>query len=530
MKNRAIKFIVCIAIVSCLMVGFCTSFASAEPAWLIRAKAGVSAAMLAAQLVINPINVALDSPLSEAIDPEGRIEWVETLPEYLERSKIRVYPDVVTIDGVPYTDIWLGPDAANKLRLQGLDFVSAYNILNNQSSPISYATGAGYASGLPFYQVDGNIQSQLYSVPVDDNYYDIGFAQSRYNTNTSNRSWFIKYPYQSTERTNYTFVNTFGNPHSYYNYYRVTNTNQVTLYSVNPNNNHRSSMLIEGLIYSPSPFSFDYTSGVIDAPLAEEDGLLMRVPSSYTDPDTSHSTYNYDIHDLININPSVASPTGTTVEIDPDLNPDFQTDIDLGNGVGDIIWKILSLLDLLDNIDIEFAPEPQSPEPGPQPGTIDPLPDPDPSPDEPSSGTTISNTDWTKLDEILRWIQSTIDSLRHITESLQTMLDSLFDQIQEIYEAIQSLPEQLLEDIETGPSRVFRKALDVLKSLFLPLLLPIKAMMGLWHYVVEWLSSVNAPFLWILGIMNGTSYNMVLPIYAVLAGSICIAIYKALGR
>ena len=55
-------------------------------------------------------------------------------------------------------------------------------------------------------------------------------------------------------------------------------------------------------------------------------------------------------------------------------------------------------------------------------------------------------------------------------------------------------------------------------------------MMGLWHYVVEWLASVNAPFVWIFGVMSGASANMVLPIYATLAGSICIAIYKALGR
>ena len=103
-------------------------------------------------------------------------------------------------------------------------------------------------------------------------------------------------------------------------------------------------------------------------------------------------------------------------------------------------------------------------------------------------------------------------------------------QLQNIIETLQTLPQQILEDIETGPSKVFRKALDILKSLFFPLLLPIKAMMGLWHYVVEWLQSVNAPFVWIFGIMSGASYNMVLPIYAVLAGSICIAIYKALGR
>lgn len=517
------------------MVGFCTSFASAEPAIVTRVKAGVAAAMLAAQLVITPVDVLTSEPIASGIDPEGRLEWVETFPEYLERSKIRVYPDVVTIDGVPYTDIWLGPDAANNLRLKGLDFATAYNIANNQSEAISYATGVGYCNDVPMYRVNGVITSQNFSIvyPLPNENYNI---------------------YEIASQT-FALGTNMGtvDPPRYRCYVHAVPDAGGTLSGQVPRSDTSSSARIRwgrsGASYGycvqigpdfinwgnliplvSDPFSFDYTSGVIDAPLAEEDGLLMRIPSSYTDPDPQVTEHNYDIHDLINIYPQVATPQGHEVEINPELNPDFQTDIDLGNGIGDLIRIILTLLDVLDNIDIEFAPEPDSPEPAPEPGTIDPLPDPDPAPDEPTSGTTIANTDWTMLDEILRWIQSTIDSIRHITESLQTMLDSLFYQLQHIIESLESLPEQLLEDIETGPSKVFRKALDVLKSLFLPLLLPIKAMMGLWHYVVEWLASINAPFLWIFGVMSGTSANMVLPIYAVLAGSICIAIYKALGR
>ena len=106
----------------------------------------------------------------------------------------------------------------------------------------------------------------------------------------------------------------------------------------------------------------------------------------------------------------------------------------------------------------------------------------------------------------------------------------ILQQIAEIPEAIRELADQILEDIELGPAKLFDKALDILKSLFLPLLLPIRAMMNLWHYVVEWIQSVSSPFTWIFGIMSSTSYNMVLPIYALLAGGICISIYKALGR
>ena len=524
------------------MVGFCNAFASAEPAWLIRAKAGIAAAMLASNLVINPINYALDDALLEGIDPVGYVQNIQQTPWelYLDQSVIKVVPDTVYIDGVPYSDIWLGPDAADSLRLAGLDFASAYNIANNQSTAISYANGYGYLRGVPLYEVNGSIQSPTYVSsfpwPATSDYLVGSTSIGDFTINLRDRRESAAYTRAYASRaldgvdSGYTLV--FGNidnpsvglqikPYNGAYYWHASNTHSQW---------GPSTTRFGGALPTPSvdSFSFDYTSGIIDAPIDPEDGLLIRIPSEYTSQ--SSPQYNYDIHDLINIYPTVTQPGGHEINIDPELNPDFEADIDLGNGVGDLIRTILTLLDVLDNIDVKFAPEPDSPEPPPEPGQIDPLPDPVPAPDEPISGTTIADTDYTKLDEILRWIQSTIDSIRHITESLQTMLDSLFDQLQDIIQALQELPEQLLEDIETGPSKVFRKALDILKSLFMPLLLPIKAMMNLWHYVVEWIQSISSPFSWIFGVMSGTSYNMVLPIYAVLAGSICIAIYKALGR
>lgn len=529
MFKRGYKLIISVFLVTTLLFCCCSAFAdAATPVWLLRAKSAVLATLLAMDLVTTPINVVLDAPLAESVDPLGTIPWVETLPEYLDRSVIKVLPDTVIIDGVEYSDIWLGPEAAEKLRLQGLDFATAYNILNNQDN-ITYADGVGYVYGVPIYTTDQILyptrsQSVVMSSPGTYSFGDhINYTledrgsgsypgslntyldQSYLGNNTSSRPInFVSYIYANSspvENSNY-YIRVEG---------RGTSARNYNL----------------GKVIDYAPFEFDYTSGVIDAPLSDGDGLLIRVPTQYSDPD-SPSTVIYDIHDLININPSVTQPGGHEININPSLNPDFETDLDLGNGLGDLLLTIFGL-DLLNKI-INFAPEPISPDPQPQPGVIDPLPDPEPAPDDPVPGTTIANQDWTKLDELLRWIQSTIDSIRHITESLQTMLDTLFDQIQDIIQTLHDLPQQILEDIETGPAKVFRKALDILKSIFLPLLLPIKAMMNLWHYVIEWLSSVSAPFTWIFGVMSATSYNMVLPIYAALAGGICIAIYKALGR
>lgn len=528
MLKRGYKLIISVVLVATLFIGFGSAFASAStPVWLLRAKAGVAAAMLASQLVLHPVDVVLDSPIAQAVDPLGKNEWVETLPEYLDRSTIKVVEDTVIIDGVSYSDVWLGPDAANSLRLQGLDFATAYNILNNQSEAITYASGKGTVGGVPVYEIDGSNRyySQKYYFSGAGTY-EYGDMSTIVGAGTSSNTYSLTTVWADGSSTlNYT-----ADPVRNAPYGREFSTNQ---------NGYAMSRLYRGGSWTSwgqqtnsrlptvlHDFSFDYVSGEIDAPLAEDDGLLVRVPSSYTDPDSG--TVIYDIHDFTINYPDINQPGGHEINIDPSLNPDFQTDVNLGNGIGDLLLTIFGL-DLLNKI-INFAPEPTTPEPGPQPGVIDPLPDPDPAPDEPTSGTTIADTDWTKLDELLRWIQSTIDSIRHITESLQTMLDSLFDRLQNLIETLESLPQQILEDIETGPSKVFRKALDILKSLFMPLLLPIKAMMGLWHYVVEWLASVNAPFVWIFGVMSGASANMVLPIYAALAGSICIAIYKALGR
>ena len=104
MLKRSYKLIISVVLVATLFISFGSAFASAStPVWLLRAKAGVAAAMLASSLVTTPINVALDSPIAQSIDPLGKNEWVETLPEYLDRSTIKVVENTAIIDGVEYS-------------------------------------------------------------------------------------------------------------------------------------------------------------------------------------------------------------------------------------------------------------------------------------------------------------------------------------------------------------------------------------------------------------------------------------------
>lgn len=512
------------------MIGFSSAYASAaSPVWLLRAKAGIAAAMLAANLVIEPVNLLVDDMILEGIDPQGYVETIQDTPwvDYIDRNVITVRPDVVTIDGVPYSDIWLGTDAANSLRLAGFDFVSAYNILSNQSSAITYADGKGYILGMPAFshpQSQTKAITQVYNISIPNSY---TLGNATLNTTVEGMYYQPRFVLTSSDLINSynwngaygTLGSSSGDVQFEFEPYRNQNSlNCIVHYTDNDGRVRESSKINSGEINSfvAQPFAFDYVSGSLDPTPLQDDGLLMRVPSSYNDG--QGSVYNYDIHDLINIYPQLDDTQGHELVFDPNLNPDFDVDLDMGNALGDIISAVIiaKLLDVLgDNAEVIYAPFPEKEDPGP----VDPdLPDPD---------VPIGDQDPIWLDDLMRWIKNAIDRLG---ETITDAIDAIHEDIQEIISQISELADKILEDIELGPAKLFDKALDILKSLFLPLLLPIRAMMNLWHYVVEWISSISIPFTWIFGIMSGISVNLVLPIYALLAGGICISIYKALGR
>ncbi len=527
------------------MVGFCTSFASAElplRSAMQRFNAWVASALVAGQITVGstlaPIQSVLDSlnygagmPWTPSYTYQGAT-WDDDI---LNRSTIKIRPNSYTIDGVTYSDVIISSDATQKFRVNAYDLETAWNIASQSSG--SYGTGIGTFNGVPIYRVNNQAVSQMYLLSDGSN----GIGNFVVNTSTSfhdDRAFStVSIDGNTPIERSINESDWEGLAAQVENPTSSTGGNLVAGFKwrqyISPSINNSNRYYFES-----APFDFDWVSGTVPAEQLPEGSMLhFRIPSEHND--STHTDTNYSIPDFVQNYPTYSTPDGYTFEFDPSLNPDFDLDIDASDALGNIISAIIAayLAGLIDTPSTVIEYTIDEPEPVPQPGVIDPLPDPDPAPDDPVPGTTIADTDWIKLDEILRWIQSTIDSIRHLTESLQTMLDSIFDAIQsaiqhiaEIPEAIRELADKILEDIELGPSKLFDKALDILKSLFMPLLLPIKAMMNLWHYVVEWIQSISSPFTWIFGVMSGTSYNMVLPIYAVLAGSICIAIYKALGR
>lgn len=547
--KKLISILVCVVL--CVSL---SSSAFAELAIVTRAKALIAATMLASNLVLEPVGAAFDNAMADSVDPLYMVDTIShsSWQDYLDQSVIQVRPNSVTVDGIEYSQILLGPDATQSLRAAGLDFATVYNILSNQSEAISYASGAGYVTfsgfdSVPIYNVDGerispsvNFENEGWYNPVlGPRYHRVFSANPNYNFRFN-----LSGPgYSASVITNNSvlpfgmriYITSSGYPRVSYYYdssWHNTNGDYGT--------------------FQASSFSFDYTSGVIDAPLADDDWTVIQVPTEYSDP-VSGNTYN--INNIVNNYPSL--PSGHLINVDPTLNPDFQTDVNLGNDLGDLVNTILNLLDFLKDLDgfkieinknVEPQPEPE-PAPVPDPGVI---PDPGEDPGSPSEDLPVADTEFSWLDNLLRWIQSTIDSFRvavqnqllniqeainSIKSAFDTAIQNILDFLQDILDAMQNI-DQILQDlfdnildaIEQGPVKLWRSALNVLKTVFAPILATLKSFVGLWHYVVEWVGVILNPFLWFFNIMSGTSYNMVLPIYAGLAGFIVIAIYKRFGR
>ena len=527
MTRRSLtKYIISLVIIVALITSFSAPAFAISSSDFIRAKSWIAAGITALNVALSPISYAGQNAVQQAVDPLGIVNTIQEqdYAYYMDRSTIKIYPDVVEIDGQLYSDIWLSYDAANKFRTEGLDFFTAYSIASNSNA--TYAEGLGYCENIPIFNVNNTPQSQLYpftfGVVGDPNYYQFGnIILGAYNRQTS---YYTQYAINQTPSGSY------SNTGRAYDNFRIQrySGNVYKGYVVNSNN---SSIAASGpnLSLDSSPFEFDYVSESIPTePLASDEGLYIRVPSSHSN--TTYPERSYDIPDYVENNPDI---TNWTFDLDP-TGGDYELNVDLNNGLGDLISAIIAayLLDLISdpNVIIDYDIEPDEPTP-PVPGTI-------------------ANTPWATLE---RWLsdikeaiidgiqdiidaigaieQWIIDAVHDLIDVIQDVLDTIADFLQDILDAIENIQEalqdilqdiadilsELLEDIESAPIRVFDKVLDVLRNIFLPIIAFIKLHFGIWHYVVEWVTAISSVFLKFFGYMSNTSYNMVLPIYAAIS-------------
>ena len=281
----------------------------------IRAKSWIATAITALNITLSPLNYAGSHAVQDAVDPLGIVNTIQEqdYAYYMDRSTIKIYPDVVSIDGQLYSDIWLSYDAANKFRTDGIDFYTAYSIASNSNG--TYASGEGFVAGIPVYSITGsnNLYSQLYFAPGIGQY-SIGDINVTTTYNSSSRNNYVAtYPSQGGSISGSYVKDREG--------FRAKcdqNFNNGDFGVSDANYNLWSHLIISSQNCISSPFDFDYVSGSIPAePLTQDQGLRIRVPSTHTN--STHPERSYDITDYVDDNPDIVD---YTFNFDPLTNPD----------------------------------------------------------------------------------------------------------------------------------------------------------------------------------------------------------------
>lgn len=474
----------------CIALLFCCTLSPVASADISYTDKQRVAAMIGAAL--SALNITLESlamPVTDVYnylsDPLDVVYTYQDklLSDYYDKSTIQVWDNYTEIDGVLYTDIWFGNKPADMFRINAGDLETAWNITSNSTG--TAVSGAGFFDGAPLYLLPNNIiQSQKYTFSAPGSYaFGSGTVDFSLVDGTPDclASW----------SSSYSAPTRLPRESSYSGFYQLTKNASTSTLLVR---NYSGGFVTFGAYnqghFVDQPFNFDWVSGTIPAdPIPDSDtGLMIRVPSS-------------DVQDWVQDHPEYTAPGG--VNVDLDVDPSVSVDID------DLVDKLIPLIPIIPVGDINFSKQ-HDEEPSPDP---DPDPDVDPDPIPVPDGTLLPSTPW--------------DNLKH---RLDRIIESINNAPDRIIKSIGDLGDSILKDIQKGPIDIFDKGLDLLRDIFLPFFQGLAGALGIWHYVVDWLSSISGAFSWLTTVIFGASGIIALPIYASIAGIIVISIYRRFGR
>lgn len=561
MLKRSYKLIICVVLVTTLFCSF--SFAPAHAVVTeIAAGAGLLGSALGS-LGVELLAGGAATAGSLALWLNGDYSIIGSLTGVAD-GYIKVAENSVFIDGVEYDSIFLDPSMAAELHTQVFDFITQKAITDNSSGIL--ASGAGFFAGIPMYLLYYNgspyLSSQSYYVSGAGSY-SIGSAVLTLTERAT------------PGKFNYSFVapNSSASATNQDSGFIVINRNISNSWRMAVNSSYGGFVLSNQPVndFIESSFNYSYVSTYIDAtPLPSDYGFQAYVPSSaLSGAGISGGTYVIDggvgedtiieliqlLDDLYGQNEIVdaefteetapAPPVPDTTIADTSYSTLHDELIDIKNHQahsGSVLENIDSGVDVIgrsvDNIDETLTGIDGYLEQGITDivdsvdtfgqSVVDGLSDVEDAVD--TFGQSVVS-ELGRLRSTFDTIgQSVISILQGIRTAIGTVVTTITDAVSDITDAIEGLAEQVLEDIETAPINVFSTALDVIKLAFAPIIAALKACIGLWHYVVEWVQVTAPVFSTFFGLMSGTSYNMVLPIYAALAGPIVIAIYKRFGK
>lgn len=449
---------------------------------------------------------------------------------------IKVGEDSITIDGVVYDSIFLDPSMASELHTQAFDFITQNAITSNSSGIL--AQGYGYIDGTALYNQNGLIRTQgivISNYPAD---YTIDGCTINITVASANPPITVRFSgWGFAPSPSYKFPTAF--PLTVW----IELNGQGKPILKAQFNNSTPGTIFTGYAgdVSQDAFNYSYVSRNIDAtPLPSDYGFQAFIPRTAISG--------------AGINP------GTYV-------------IDGGAGE-DTIIELLQLIDeLLDDDEVkeaEFTPALDPPVP-PQPiptdalgaipydewidtfgqsvyGRLDSIDDGIDTVGNIIAGAgedvvdvidTYGQSVVTGLDSIETAIdtagQSVTDGLTDVETAIGSAEQSITDSVDAVAEKVEALDttvDQVIEKIERHPLDLFGVFLDRLTNI--PVIRDIfdgiKRHVGIWHYVVEWLQCIGNFLAFFIGLFADVAYCMVVPIYACVAGAICLAFYKRFGR
>lgn len=128
--------------------------------------------------------------------------------------------------------------------------------------------------------------------------------------------------------------------------------------------------------------------------------------------------------------------------------------------------------------------------------------------------------------ETLESIDTNIGVGNGILGGIRTVINNIASDISSIKQGILDL----INEIVLATENLIAGILNQIPVVFGVIFTPFKQASSIWHYVVEWVQSISAPFSWIRTVATGTSYYIILPVYASLAGTVVLAFFKRFGR
>lgn len=419
---------------------------------------------------------------------------IETDSEFLDRSTIIIDKDVVTIDGIPYTNVWLSTEAAEQFRTEGFDLKTAFALTSQNNG--TFVSGAGFIGGVPVYQnpTSNVVKSPIYRADQANTVYETGKFKYYYTTTTGtypSKRYYISYnggTYTSAQEYPITSTSSgFMVPGQEFRDQNWAGFGGITSSTQVPNNMARAD--VPDTDVQQTPFSFDWVTGEIpaDQALGENVGLNIQVPTTIinnfyvTYPEYDQPSVTIDLHD-----------------IDPSI-------------IDDLIMPIVPVISD-DDTTITFA-EHETPTP-------------------PAAGT-IANEPWVSLQNALNQIKEQIQIGNTIQNAIKASIDLLAPIISPINTTLTNIRNDisdLIDKIETGSIDFFR---DVVRSIKVPFQrwFGILAQgVGIWHYVVEWVQYISAPFSWFWNVFASVNPILISPVYALFAAVLVIAIYRRFGR